>query len=59
MEEGGRAGKGREQTWHLGSIFVSSGVAQQSNKWINVDIFSGKKEIDFCVSGRQVGGNES
>lgn len=28
------------------------------NKAINVDIFSGEK-IVFCVSGRQVGGNES
>lgn len=32
MGEGERTGKGIEQIWHLGSIFVSSRVVQQCNK---------------------------
>lgn len=54
MGKGGRAGKGREQTWHLGSILVSSGLAQQSNKCWHFQ----RGKIVFCVSGGQVGGNE-
>jgi len=53
MGQGGRAGKGRKQTWHLGSISVSAGVAQQSNRCWH---FQWKKNSLVCkrkTSGRK------